>query len=172
MSGNVAAGNPGQPETKDDGLMVHAAVTAAVSSRRRAPPLHAGLALAAENRAFMAAGMLWLLVSAAVLAWNGTLLIGGAARPAALHVFTVGFVLSLIYGLAAHMLPRFTGNPVGRRAWSWVQFVLLESGLLLFVAGFSAAVHAAALAGAVLLWLSTVLFALRMWPVLWPRRSP
>ena len=35
-----------------------------------------------------------------------------ATRRVALHVFAPGLVAFCIYGLAEHMLPRFTGRPV------------------------------------------------------------
>lgn len=134
----------------------------------RARPMHAGLRLAAENRAFLVSGMIWLLVAAALLAWNGTLLSDGATRPAELHVFTAGFVLSVIYGLAAHMLPRFTGNSMRGGASSWLQLVLLQAGLVLFIAGFAVHDGRLALTGALLLASTTIIFVWRMWPVLWP----
>lgn len=145
------------------------ALVARAPARRKASPVHAGMILSGECRAFVIAAMAYLVAAAAWIAWHGALVTGGPERAAGIHLFTGGFVLSLIYGLGAHMLPRFTGNPVRAGPWSWAQFALLHGGLPLFAAGSLYGSRAFALAGAVAMWSSLALYALRLWPVLWPR---
>ena len=106
----------------------------------------------------------WLLGS-------GALLTEGALRPVGAHLFTAGFVLSLIYGLGAHMLPRFTGNPIRMGAWPWAQFLALHAGIIVFCAGIALPGVHATLAGGILMWLSLLIYAWRVGPVLWPPPS-
>jgi hypothetical protein len=93
----------------------------------------------------------------------------GTARAAALHVYGVGCVLFLIYGLESHMLPRFTGNPIVMGVWPWLQFAFAQLGLPLLCLGLWRQYTPLAAAGGLMLWLSMVLHATRLWPVLWPK---
>lgn len=129
---------------------------------------HVGLGLGPSSRAAILAAMGYLLVAGGFLPFGG--LFGeGAMRPVPLHLFTIGFLTFLVYGLAEHMLPRFTGNPIRGGAWSFGQQGLAHLGLWLLLAGFGLGQPGLTVPGAALLWLSLLLFALRLWPVLWPR---
>lgn len=139
--------------------------------RASSSPLHAGMTLSTDNRCFVSGAMIHLMLSAAWLLWQGALITEGALRVVGVLLFVIGFVLPLIYGLAAHMLPRFTGNPIAMGGWPWIQFISMNSGLWLFVAGTWASARSVALTGAVLLWLSLIVFAWRVWYVLWPRQD-
>ncbi|MHB1176354.1 MAG: thioredoxin family protein [Sulfuriferula sp.] len=134
---------------------------------------HAGLTLSPDNRLFMLGAMVYLMLGGLGLAINGTLLTDGPARPVALHLVTVGFMLMLIYGLAAHMLPRFTGSPILMGKWPWLQMGLVHAGLLAYSAGFLMGVYPVVIAGGALIWLSLLVFTVRIWPVLWskPRKN-
>lgn len=143
-------------------------LVSAAPARTKASPLHAGLTLSVDNRCFVTAGMTYLILSAAWLAWHGALITEGPARMVGMHLFGIGFTLSLIYGLAAHMLPRFTGNPIAMGAWPWSQLAALNGGLLLLLGTAAVGTPGTAFAGALLIWLSLVIFAWRVWPVLWP----
>lgn len=136
---------------------------------RRASPRHAGLMLSTDNRAFVVVGMVHLMFSGGWLLSGGSLLADGHLRPIGAHLFGVGFVLSLIYGLGAHMLPRFTGNPIRVGVISWLQWCALQAGLAGLVVGAWLPEARVAFAGGALIWLSFVIFASRLWPVLWPR---
>ena len=138
---------------------------------KRASPRHAGLMLSTDNRAFIVGGMIHLMLSGGWLLSCGTLLADGHLRPVGVHLLGVGFVLSLIYGLAAHMLPRFTGNPIRAGVLPWVQWCTLQAGLAGFVVGTWLPDARVAFAGGALTGLSFVIFASRLWPVLWPRSS-
>jgi len=147
------------------------ALVAAAPSKAKTEMQHAGISLSTDNRYFAISSMIYLMLSGLGLVINGALLSDGPARPVALHLFTVGFVLSLIYALGAHMLPRFTGNPIRMGHWPWVQMGLLHAGLSGFVLGYLAGLHAVAVAGGGLIFLSLLIFFLRIWPVLWPKDS-
>lgn len=138
--------------------------------RARSSPLHAGLLLSRENRWFIGAGMAYLMLSGAWMLVEGALVSEGALRAVGVHLFLVGFVTSLIYGVGAHMLPRFTGNPIRVGWWSWLQFGLLHGGLLVFIAALHLPSRPLALAGGAAMWLSFVTYTLRLWPVLWRDR--
>ena len=136
--------------------------------RGRASPRHAGLTFSTDNRCFVSGAMVHLMLSGAWLLWHATLLPQDGTRVGGLQIFAIGFLLSLIYGLAAHMLPRFTGNPIVMGNWPWLQFAALHCGVFLLVGGALGRIGAAALAGAVLVWISLAIFAWRAWGVLWP----
>lgn len=142
-------------------------MAAAAPLRRRASPRHAGMMLSADNRSFVSAAMVYFILSGAWLAWNGALITDDGLRAIGVHLFGAGFVLSLIYGLGAHMLPRFTGNPIAMGAWPWIQFGSLNGGLLLFLGAATFAAPGLMFAGGALVWLSFAIFTGRVWPVLW-----
>lgn len=141
---------------------------AAAPAKQKTNMQHAGLTLSPDNRLFIVGAMVYLMMGGLGLAINGTLLTDGPARPVALHLITVGFMLMLIYGLAAHMLPRFTGNPILMGVWPWLQMVLVNVGLLAYSVGFLLGMYAVIIAGGGLIWLSLLVFTVRIWPVLWP----
>ena len=130
-----------------------------------------GMFLSRDNRWFVATSMAYLIASALWLAWQGTLIADPPLRIMGVHLFKAGFVLSLIYGLGAHMLPRFTGNPIATGRLPWIQLGTLNSGLPLFLFGAATGMRVAALAGGALIWLSFAVFAWRVWRVLWPRAA-
>lgn len=130
-----------------------------------------GFTFSRDNRWFILAAQVYLMLAGLGLLINGSLLSDDAARPAFLHLFTLGFMLFLIYGLGGHMLPRFTGNPIRSGAWPWLQMGLAHAGVAGFAAGYLAGWFALAVAGAMLAWLSLVVFAFRVWPVLWSRTA-
>src|SRR5581483_6555590 len=64
--------------------------------------------------------------------------------PAHMHINLLGFVTMMIYGVAYHVLPRFTGHPLWSRrlpAWHWFASNI---GLAAMVAGLALRVHVAA----------------------------
>lgn len=127
-----------------------------------------GATFSLDNRWFILAAQVYLMFAGLGLLLNGGFLSDGAARPAFLHLFTLGFMLFMVYGLGAHMLPRFIGNPIREGIWPWLQMGLAHGGVAGYAIGYLAGWHVVALAGAVLAWLSLAIFAFRAWPVLWP----
>jgi glutaredoxin len=143
-------------------------MVAAAPLRHRASPRHAGMMLSTDNRWFISTAMIWCIASGGWIAWHGALVTYGPAREIGVHLFGAGFLLSLIYGLAAHMLPRFTGNPIAMGSLPWLQYAALNAGLLAFAAGIAAGSRTLAATGGGLMWLSLLIFCGRVWPVLWP----
>jgi cbb3-type cytochrome oxidase subunit 1 len=81
--------------------------------------------------------------SLAWLALGVTLGVGMAAhpvwfiyRPAHVHVNLLGFVTMMIYGVAYHVIPRFSGNALHSRRLAVGQLWLSNGGLVLFALGF------------------------------------
>lgn len=127
-----------------------------------------GVTFSPDNRAFIVSAQIYLMLAGIGLVLDGSFLSDSISRPAFLHLFTLGFMLFMMYGLGAHMLPRFTGNPLaenGRAAW--LQMVLAHCGVLGYAIGYFAARPGLALAGALSAWLSLLIFSARMWPVMW-----
>ena len=58
-------------------------------------------------------------------------------RPAHVHMNLLGFVTMMIYGVAYHVIPRFTGFPLYSRRAPVAQLWLSNIGLFLMVAGFA-----------------------------------
>lgn len=88
------------------------------------------------SKAFLKASLVWLGLGvslgvgmAAHPAWT-------IYRPAHLHMLVLGFVSMMIFGVAYHVLPRFTGNPLHAPAMATRQWWLANAGLLGMVIGF------------------------------------
>lgn len=111
--------------------------------------------------------MLWFSQAflKASLAWLGlgvTLGVAMAAHPvwivyrtAHLHMLLLGFVAMMIFGVAYHVVPRFTGHQLERPQMAGVQWWVQNAGLMLMVLGFvlrargaSAGTHMLATGGA------------------------
>ncbi|MFZ5558733.1 MAG: thioredoxin family protein [Pseudomonadota bacterium] len=147
------------------------ALVADAPPRTKGAAYHAGLMLSRDNRAFIVSAMGWLVVAGALMLAHGGLPAAGATRAAAIHAFLAGFVLMMIFGLAAHMVPRFTGLPIRSGGWAWGQLALAHAGVLGFAGGQLLDARALALGGALALWLALALFAARLWPLLLPRNG-
>lgn len=128
-----------------------------------------GMAFSPENRRFIIYAQIYLMLAGLGLVANGSFLSYGTSRPAFLHLFTLGFMVFMIYGLGAHMLPRFTGNPLPETRWAQLQMGLAHIGVLGYAIGFFAGSTALALGGAISAWMALLIFIVRLWPVLWPR---
>jgi cbb3-type cytochrome oxidase subunit 1 len=86
-------------------------------------------------KAFLKASLAWLaagvslgLAMAVHPAW-------AVYRTAHLHMNLLGFVAMMIFGVAYHVIPRFTGNPLHNRRLAEAQWWLANGGLALFVLG-------------------------------------
>jgi len=89
----------------------------------------------------------------ASLAWLGagvSLGVAMAVRPAwtvyrtaHLHMNLLGFVAMMIFGVAYHVIPRFSGHPLHSRRLAAIHWWLANSGLAVFVAGFVMLPHTA-----------------------------
>ncbi|WP_020146469.1 thioredoxin family protein [Thioalkalivibrio sp. ALJ15] len=156
-------------ELKHIGLLDRTAATALVAEapeRTQKTARHVGLGLSASSRASVLGAMIWLLIAGAALPLGGFFL-DGAARPAALHGFTLGFLLLLIMGLGEHMLPRFTGHPIaGGWLWAWTPQVLVHVSVLGMGFGWLLSVPMLTAVGAVAAFVGLALFTLRIAPLL------
>jgi glutaredoxin len=126
-----------------------------------------GFTFSPDNRWFVLAAQVYLMLAGLGLLMNGSLLSNSVARPAFLHLLTLGFMLFMIYGLGAHMLPRFTGQAIREGAWPWLQMGFAHAGVASYAVGYFIGWPGLVVAGAVLAWSALLLFTIRIWPVLW-----
>jgi cbb3-type cytochrome oxidase subunit 1 len=127
-------------------------------------------------RGFVRSSLVWLGVGAALGLWMifdpGVL----AYRPAHMHANLLGFVSMMIFGVAYHILPRFTGNPLSSRRAAMIHLFLANAGLALMVAGFITRVSNAAAgtlllqAGGVSSTIGIALFITNIWRTITPPR--
>ena len=94
-------------------------------------------------------------------------------RTAHLHMNLLGFVGMMIFGVALHVLPRFTGRALYSERLADAQFALANLGLLAMVLGWLGGARLAAAAGGTLLWVGFALFALNVAATVrpWRRRG-
>lgn len=85
---------------------------------------------------FIRASLVWLgigvLIGVSMAFWPGEALV---YRPAHVHANLLGFVSMMIFGVAYHVLPRFSGNPLHSRGLARVHFWVANTGLSLLVGG-------------------------------------
>jgi len=117
-----------------------------------------------RNRWFIAAALAYALlgglVGVAWLAWPG--LLPGLALRAHAHLMLVGFVGMMIFGIALHVLPRFTGRNLYSDRLADAHFVLVNAGLPVMALGWLFALPAAARTGGALLWAGFLAFAINV----------
>ncbi len=90
-------------------------------------------------RLFIRSSLVWLGVGVAI----GLLMAFAPAqatvyRPAHAHANLAGFVSMMIFGVAYHVLPRFTGQPLHAPKLALAHVWLANAGLLLLVVGWLA----------------------------------
>ena len=94
-------------------------------------------------RGFIRASLVWLgvgvLLGLAMAFAPGRAL---AFRPAHAHANLLGFVSMMIFGVAYHVVPRFTGSPLHDRRLGPVHLAAANLGLALLVSGWIARVWA------------------------------
>jgi cbb3-type cytochrome oxidase subunit 1 len=122
---------------------------------------------------FIRASLVWLcvgvLIGVAMAVGQGAAL---AYLPAHVHALLLGFVAMMIYGVAYHVLPRFTGKVIHSRRLAMAQVWIANAGLACFVAGFIARVHFATpgrvmvACGGILSAASALAFAYNAWRTL------
>lgn len=101
-------------------------------------------------KAFLKASIAWLgmgVTLGVAMAVDPQLIV---YRPAHVHMNLLGFVTMMIYGVAYHVIPRFTGHQLHSKRVAGAQWWLANAGLLLMVIGFCLAPHGIAAAPLVL----------------------
>ena len=99
-------------------------------------------------------------------------------RTAHLHMALLGFVAMMIFGVAYHVIPRFTGNPLHSRMLAGVHWWLANIGLAVLVIGFlgrpqwGARAIPVMTAGGGLAAIGAYLFAYNLWRTLDAVRAP
>lgn len=128
-------------------------------------------------RNFIRSSLLWLGGGVVLGVWMALEPQAIVYRPAHVHANLLGFVSMMIFGVAYHVIPRFTGNPLASRRLAFVHLWLANVGLALLVSGWilrpwqwsagTAAVGAGALASAA----GAFMFIGNLWRTLGPRRA-
>ena len=127
---------------------------------------------------FIKMSLVWLgigvtlgLVMAVVPAWT-------RYRTLHLHVNLVGFVAMMIFGVAYHVMPRFSGNALHDRRLAVAHFWLANAGLMVLAVGFGARAHVGArawpmlLVGGVAIVAGSYAFIYNIWRTLDGSRRP
>jgi len=71
-------------------------------------------------------------------------------RPAHVHLNLLGFVSMVIFGVAYHVIPRFTGHPLHNPRLAGAHWYVANSGLVALIGGFFMVPHALPFARALL----------------------
>jgi cytochrome c oxidase cbb3-type subunit 1 len=122
-------------------------------------------------RNFIRASMVWLctgVLLGVLMSFSAYALV---ARPAHMHANLLGFVAMMIFGVAYHVIPRFSGAPLHRPALARLHFWIANIGLLLMVSGwllrpFASSGTRLLQAGGLLSATGAFLFAYNIWRTL------
>jgi cbb3-type cytochrome oxidase subunit 1 len=100
---------------------------------------------------FIRSSLVWLgvgvVLGLTLTLWPGETLV---YRPAHLHANLLGFVSMMIFGVAYHVIPRFSGNPLHSQQFPLVHLWLANVGLAAMVGGWMLRVAAPGITGALL----------------------
>lgn len=121
-------------------------------------------------RNFIRSSLVWIavggLMGLGMIFWPAEAL---AYRPAHVHANLLGFVSMMIFGVAYHVMPRFSGRPLSSRRMARLHLWLANGGLALMVAGWGVDPFTAASwrwvlqAGALVSGLGIALFVVNIW---------
>ena len=87
-------------------------------------------------RAFLKAGLAWLVLGVTLGVAMAVEPTWAVYRTAHMHMNFLGFVTMTIYGVAYHVIPRFSGSPLKYRQLAGWHWWISNTGLALMVAGF------------------------------------
>ncbi|HEX6940855.1 MAG TPA: cbb3-type cytochrome c oxidase subunit I [Longimicrobiales bacterium] len=125
-------------------------------------------------RRFVRASLLWLGVGVLIGVSMVFRPAAVAYRPAHVHANLLGFVSMMIFGVAYHVIPRFSGRPLHNASLGAAHFWVANVGLALMVGGWIARVHwgapgtGALRLGAATSALGIALFIYNIWRTLGP----
>ena len=102
-------------------------------------------------RAFLRASLVWLALGVSLGVGMAVEPAWILYRPAHVHMNLVGFVTMMIFGVAYHVIPRFTGRSLHSRAIAGAQFWLCNAGLAAMASGFVLRPHFGGAGGAALI---------------------
>ncbi len=97
-------------------------------------------------KAFVKASLVWLALGVTLGVAMAVHPAWIAYRPAHMHMNLLGFVTMMIYGVAYHVIPRFTGHALHDRRLAGAHWWVSNAGLALMAAGFVLRVHVGAAA--------------------------
>ncbi|HEX6070313.1 MAG TPA: hypothetical protein VFZ18_10825 [Longimicrobiaceae bacterium] len=130
-------------------------------------------------KAFVRASLVWLgvgvTIGVSMAFWPSAALV---YRPAHIHANLLGFVSMMIFGVAYHVMPRFTGHPLHSRKEAAAHLWIANIGLFLLVAGWIARVWVpetgtlVVRTGAAMSAVGAFLFIHNLWRTLGPLRPP
>ena len=124
------------------------------------------------SKAFIKASVTWLALGVTLGVAMAVHPVWVIYRPAHLHMNLLGFVAMMIFGVAYHVLPRFTGNPLHSRRLAAAHWWIANVGLVMFAAGFVVVPHSRPLgamlvaAGGTLSAVGAYSFAYNIWRTL------
>lgn len=101
-------------------------------------------------KGFLKASLAWLGVGVSLGLAMAVHPIWTVYRAVHLHMNLLGFVAMMIFGVAYHVIPRFTGHPLHSRRLAMLHWWSANVGLALFSVGLAAQAQAAQIAGAML----------------------
>lgn len=87
-------------------------------------------------RWFLKASLAWLALGVSAGVAMAIHPVWTVYRAAHMHMVLLGFVTMMIYGVAYHVMPRFTGHPLPSRRLAGAHWWMANTGLLLMVCGF------------------------------------
>lgn len=130
------------------------------------------------SKAFLKSSLVWLGVGVSLGALMAAVPPLAIYRTAHLHLNMLGFVSMMIFGVAYHVVPRFTGHPLFSVRLAAIHVWVANAGLALLVTGFllmptmgPRAVPVQA-AGGVLSAAGAYLFIFNIWRTLNARLAP
>src|SRR5262252_6238605 len=94
-------------------------------------------------KAFLKASLAWLAAGVSLGIAMAVHPAWAVYRTAHLHMNLLGFVAMMIFGVAYHVIPRFSGHPLHSRRLATIHWWLANGGLALFVAGLVMLPHTA-----------------------------
>ena len=119
-------------------------------------------------KAFLKASLAWLGLGVALGVGMAVWPAWTAYRAAHMHMNLLGFVAMMIFGVAYHVIPRFTGHALYSRRLAGLHWWCANVGLALFAGGLIARMHwvggsLVMLVGGVLSALSAYFFIYNLW---------